>query len=104
MLLLFIEYGEMIIVAGYKGLYSGDKTSFVGVFNTTTNTFEEIETNLDSEGGTKAIHQMIVKEDKIIVLFGHRSKVSQLPMSMWSILSADLLRRLKIELKNLQLI
>ena len=47
---------------------------------------------------------MIVKEDKIIVLFGHRSKVSQLPMSMWSILSADLLRRLKIELKNLQLI
>ena len=81
----------MIIVAGYKGLYSGDKTSFVGVFNTTTNTFEEIETNLDSEGGTKAIHQMIVKEDKIIVLFGHKAS-SQLPMSMWSILSADLLK------------
>ncbi len=85
------KYGEMIIVAGYKGLYSGDKTSFVGVFNTTTNTFEEIETNLDSEGGTKAIHQMIVKEDKIIVLFGHKAS-SQLPMSMWSILSADLLK------------
>ena len=67
-----------------------------------TNTFEEIETNLDSERGTKAIHQMIVKEDKIIVLFGHKAS-SQLPMSKWSILSADLLR-LKIELKNLQLI
>ena len=85
------KYGEMIIVAGYKGLYSGDKTSFVGVFNTTTNTFEEIETNLDSEGGTKAIHQMILKEDKIIVLFGHKAG-SGLPQSRWSILSANLLK------------
>lgn len=84
-------YGEMIIVAGYKGLYSGDKTSFVGVFNTTTNTFEEIETNLDSEGGTKAIHQMILRENKIIVLFGHKAG-SGLPQSKWSILSADLLK------------
>ena len=85
------KYGEMIIVAGYKGLYSGDKTSFVGVFNTTTNTFEEIETNLDSEGGTKAIHQMILRENKIIVLFGHKAG-SGLPQSKWSILSADLLK------------
>lgn len=85
------KYGEMIIVAGFKGLYSGDKTSFVGVFNTTTNTFEEIETNLDSEGGTKAIHQMILRENKIIVLFGHKAG-SGLPQSKWSILSADLLK------------
>ena len=85
------KYGEMIIIAGYKGLYSGDKTSFVGVFNTTTNTFEEIETNLNSDGGTKAIHQMILKEDKIIVLFGHKAG-SGLPQSKWSILSADLLK------------
>ena len=85
------KYGEMIIVAGYKGLYSGDKTSFVGVFNTTTNTFEEIETNLDSEGGTKAIHQMILRENKIIVLFGHKAG-SGLPQSRWSILSANLLK------------
>ena len=85
------KYGEMILVAGYKGLYGTDKTSFVGLFDTTTNTFEEIKTNLDSESGTKAIHQMIVKEDKIIVLFGHKAS-SQLPMSKWSILSADLLK------------
>ena len=85
------KYGEMIIVAGYKGLYTGEKTSFIGVFNTTTNTFEEIETNLNSDGGTKAIHQMILKEDKIIVLFGHKAG-SGLPQSKWSILSADLLK------------
>ena len=85
------KYGEMILVAGHKGLYGTDKTSFVGLFDTTSNTFEEIETNLDSESGTKAIHQMIVKEDKIIVLFGHKAS-SQLPMSKWSILSADLLK------------
>jgi len=85
------KYGEMILVAGHKGLYGTDKTSFVGLFDTTTNTFEEIKTNLDSESGTKAIHQMIVKEDKIIVLFGHKAS-SQLPMSKWSILSADLLK------------
>ena len=85
------KYGEMILVAGHKGLYGTDKTSFVGLFDTTTNTFEEIKTNLDSESGTKAIHQMIVKEDKIIVLFGHKAS-SQLPMSKWSILSSDLLK------------
>ena len=85
------KYGEIILVAGHKGLYGTDKTSFVGLFDTTSNTFEEIETNLDSESGTKAIHQMIVKEDKIIVLFGHKAS-SQLPMSKWSILSADLLK------------
>ena len=85
------KYGEIILVAGHKGLYGTDKTSFVGLFDTTTNTFEEIKTNLDSESGTKAIHQMIVKEDKIIVLFGHKAS-SQLPMSKWSILSADLLK------------
>jgi hypothetical protein len=84
------KYGEMILVAGYKGLYTGEKTSFVGVFDTTTNTFEEIEINLDSEGGTKAIHQMILKDDKIIILFGHKAS-SQQPESKWSILSADLM-------------
>jgi hypothetical protein len=85
------KYEEMILVAGHKGLYSGEKTSFVGVFNTTTNIFEEIETNLDSEGGTKAIHQMIVKDDKIIILFGHKVGAG-LPQSKWSILSANLLK------------
>jgi len=84
------KYKEMILVAGHKGLYSGEKTSFVGVFNTNTNTFEEIETNLDSEGGTKAIHQMILKDDKIIILFGHKAS-AQLPESKWSILTAELI-------------
>ena len=71
-------------------MYVGEKTSFIGIFDTNTNTFEEIETNLDSERGTKAIHQMIVKDDKIIVLFGHKAG-SGLPQSKWSILSANLL-------------
>ena len=35
-------YGEMILVAGHKGLYTGEKTSFIGIFDTTTNMFEEI--------------------------------------------------------------
>ena len=43
------------------------------------------------EGGTKAIGQMIVKENKIIILFGDRSRQG-VPQSKWSILSADLLK------------
>ena len=84
------EYGDMIIVAGRKGFNDSPKTSFVAFFDTTTNTFKEIETNLDTEGGTKAIGQMIVKENKIIILFGDRSRQG-VPQSKWSILSADLL-------------
>ena len=83
------KYGDIILIAGYKGLYVGEKTSFVGKFDTTTNIFEEIETNLDSEGGTKAIHQMIVKDYKIFILHG-RSAIGQGTQSEWSILSADL--------------
>ena len=85
------KYGDIILIAGYKGLYVGEKTSFVGKFDTTTNIFEEIETNLDSEGGTKAIHQMIVKDDKIFILYGHPGDVIVGLESEWSILSADLL-------------
>jgi len=84
------KYGDIILIAGYKGLYVGEKTSFVGKFDTTTNIFEEIETNLDSEGGTKAIHQMIVKDYKIFILHG-RSAIGQGTQSEWSILSADLI-------------
>lgn len=84
------EFGDMIIVAGRKGFNDSPKTSFVAFFDTTTNTFKEIETNLDTEGGTKAIGQMIVKENKIIILFGDRSRQG-VPQSKWSILSADLL-------------
>ena len=83
------KYGDIILIAGHKGLYVGEKTSFVGKFDTTTNIFEEIDTNLDSEGGTKAIHQMIVKDDKIFILHGH-SAIGQNTQSEWSILSADL--------------
>ena len=85
------EFGDMIIVAGRKGFNDSPKTSFVAFFDTTTNTFKEIETNLDTEGGTKAIGQMIVKENKIIILFGDRSRQG-VPQSKWSILSADLLK------------
>ena len=84
------KYGDIILIAGHKGLYVGEKTSFVGKFDTTTNIFEEIDTNLDSEGGTKAIHQMIVKDDKIFILYGHPDDVIVGLESEWSILSADL--------------
>ena len=85
----FSETGDIILIAGHKGLYVGEKTSFVGKFHTATNIFEEIDTNLDSEGGTKAIHQMIVKGDKMYLLFG-QSGVAPSYQSDWSILSADL--------------
>jgi N-acetylneuraminic acid mutarotase len=84
------KYGEIILIAGHKGLYGGERTSFVGTFDTATNVFQEIDTNLNSEGGEKAIHQMIVKDDKIFILYGHPDDVIVGLESEWSILSADL--------------
>ena len=83
------KYGDIILIAGHKGLYVGERTSFIGTFDTATNVFQEIDTNLNSEGGEKAIHQMIVKDDKIFILHGH-SAIGQNTQSEWSILSADL--------------
>ena len=84
------KYGDIILIAGHKGLYVGERTSFIGTFNTATNVFQEIDTNLNSEGGEKAIHQMIVKDDKIFILYGHPDDVIVGLESEWSILSADL--------------
>jgi len=84
------KYGDIILIAGHKGLYVGERTSFIGTFNTATNLFQEIDTNLNSEGGEKAIHQMIVKDDKIFILYGHPDDVIVGLESEWSILSADL--------------
>jgi len=84
------KYGEIILIAGHKGLYEGEITSFVGTFDTATNVFQEIDTNLNSEGGVKAIHQMIIKDDKIFILYGHRGDVTVGLESEWSILSAGL--------------
>ena len=67
----------------------GERTSFVGIFDTNTNIFKEIETNLDTEGGLKAIYQMIVKDDKVFILFG-RPGSGQNVQSEWSILTANL--------------
>ena len=85
------KYGDIILIAGHKGLYVGERTSFVGTFDTATKVFQEIDTNLSSEGGEKAIHQMIVKDDKIFILYGHPGDVIVGLESEWSILSADLL-------------
>ena len=84
------KYGDIILIAGHKGLYVGERTSFIGTFDTATNVFQEIDTNLNSEGGEKAIHQMIVKDDKIFILYGHPDDVIVGLESEWSILSADL--------------
>ena len=84
------KYGDIILIAGHKGLYVGERTSFIGTFDTATKVFQEIDTNLNSEGGEKAIHQMIVKDDKIFILYGHPGDVIVGLESEWSILSADL--------------
>ena len=85
------KYGDIILIAGHKGLYVGERTSFIGTFDTATKVFQEIDTNLSSEDGEKAIHQMIVKDDKIFILYGHPGDVIVGLESEWSILSADLI-------------
>lgn len=65
-----------------------DREPYLGVYDTNTNTFTELETNLVSPD-LETIHSMAVFDNKIYILYGQGTTIEgEIPT--WSILSADL--------------
>lgn len=66
-----------------------DREPYLGVYDTNTGIFTELETNLSSPG-LETIHSMAVFNDKIYVVFGQGQAQEEGQFQTWSILSADI--------------
>ncbi len=66
-----------------------DREPFLGVYDTATGTFTELETNLESPG-TETIHSMAVFDNKLFVIYGQNEPQEEGQLQIWSILSADI--------------
>ena len=90
------EVEHLIYVAGSQlirdanGITIG-RAPTVGVFDTMTNTYEEIPTNLMNASGFETIHQMCILNDKIYIIYGDEdtNPISS-EFDVWNILVADL--------------
>ncbi|MDC6404940.1 MULTISPECIES: Kelch repeat-containing protein [Maribacter] len=66
-----------------------DREPYLGVYDTNTGVFTELETNLSSPN-LETIHSMAVFNDKIYVVFGQGQAQEEGQFQTWSILSADI--------------
>jgi hypothetical protein len=66
-----------------------DQEPFLGIYDTTTKTFTELETNLESEG-IETIHSMAVFDNKLFVIYGQWEAQEEGQLQTWSILSAGI--------------
>ena len=91
------EVEHLIYVAGSQlirdanGITIGREPT-VGVFDTMTNTYEEIPTNLMNTTGLETIHQMCILNNKMYIIYGDED-VDTSPSAnfdIWNILVADL--------------
>ena len=84
---------NLIYVAGRIDIFDDsnsivDREPFLGVYNTNTGTFTELETNLTSPD-KETIHSMAVFDNKIYIIYGQSNFVEG-QVQTWSILSADI--------------
>lgn len=100
--LTYVAVNEhLIYVAGSKiikddnGVITG-RTFTMGAFDTVTNEYKTIATNLGNPSGYATIHQMSILEDKMYILFGDNDKIASPgtnPFSgfeIWEVLAAPL--------------
>jgi hypothetical protein len=66
-----------------------DAEPFLGVYDTTTGIFTELETNLESPE-SQIIASMAVFDGKLFVIYGQSEAVEEGELQTWSILSADI--------------
>jgi hypothetical protein len=88
------KIGNLIYVGGRIDTYDAegllvDRDPFVGVFDTDTGVFKELETNLESSN-METIHAMTVFKDKIYILFGEKTEMPIGELQEWSLLAADI--------------
>ncbi len=90
------EVEHLIYVAGSQlirdanGITIGREPT-IGVFDTMTNTYEEIPTNLMNASGFETIHQMCILNDKMYLIYGDEdADPISTEFDVWNILVADL--------------
>ena len=85
---------NLIYVAGRIDMEATETTEFdfepyLGVYDTRTGVFTELETNLESPE-LETIHSMAVFNDKIYIIYGQGETQEEGALQTWSILSADI--------------
>jgi hypothetical protein len=73
------------------GQNTGQETGFnpiVGVYNTSNNTYQKLNTNLTNTSGLSTIHQMCIVNDKMYIIFGDRGESND--NGQWDVLVSDL--------------
>ncbi len=86
--------GNLIYVGGRVDTYNEmqvlvDRDPFLGVYNTETNEFTELQTNLSSPN-RETIHAMTVFNNKVYLLFGDRGEIERPQMVEWTVMAADI--------------
>ncbi len=88
------KYENLIYVTGQVIEYDENSGQignepFVGVYDTHTGVFTELETNLSSPE-LETIHSMAVFNSKLFVIYGQYSEVAEGELDTWSVLVADI--------------
>ena len=85
---------NLIYVVGHIIIRDGDgfiqdRIVRFGVFNTTTNTYTDIDTNIDDNDTTSTIHGMCVFNNKMYMIYGNEDTMGT-TYPQYSVMSADL--------------
>jgi len=84
------RFQNLIYVAGQTSVIdaNGQETGVnptIGVYNTSNNTYQKLNTNLTNTSGFDTIHQMCIINDKMYIIFGGDNDNGQ-----WDVLVSDL--------------
>ncbi len=87
------RFQNLIYVAGQTSIIdaNGQITGFnpiVGVYNTSDNTYQELNTNLTNTSGLDTIHQMCIVNGKMYIIFGNGGVDND--NGQWEVLVSDL--------------
>jgi len=87
------RFQNLIYIAGQTSIIdaNGQETGFnpiVGVYNTSNNTYQKLNTNLTNTSGLSTIHQMCIVNDKMYIIFGDRGESND--NGQWDVLVSDL--------------
>ena len=85
---------NLIYVAGRIDVFDAnfaavDREPYLGVYDTTTGTFTELQTNLESPD-RETIHAMAVFQDQIYILYGQFEEQAEGELQPWSVLAAGI--------------
>jgi len=86
------RFQNLIYIAGQTSIIdaNGQETGvnpIVGVYNTSNNTYQKLNTNLTNTSGLSTIHQMCIVNDKMYIIFGDRGESND--NGQWDVLKQN---------------